>query len=197
MSYFLPEGYVERLGAPQSFDLGGDDTWQDEVYKTAAALAYVLDLRMVVDIGTGSGFKLMKYFSDRVTAGVDLKPAVDILRQKYPNRIWVTSTMAVLMDVELVICADVLEHVDGPDYFLVRLKNDAPRAWFVISTPDRKLLERYPKWGAQMGPPRNGCHVREWSFDEFRQYMDQHFEVFRHFISNREQCTQCVIARLK
>jgi len=204
MSYCLPEGYVERIGAPQSYDAGGDDTWQREVYETALALARVFGLRNVVDFGCGSGFKLVKNFSgpEFETIGIDLEPAVLLLRQRYPYCDWRVEDdyrqlpLTALSGADLVICSDVIEHIDEPDKLLGRLKL-AHHAWFVISTPDRKLLERYPKWGVKMGPPANGCHVREWSFEEFRQYMDGHFEVLRHFIANREQCTQVVIARLK
>jgi SAM-dependent methyltransferase len=199
MSYFLPEGYIERLHAPQSYDIGGDDLWQDEVYKTALALSSAFGLTEIMDLGCGSGFKLMKYFSGRPfhTTGIDLEPALIRLRQTYPGRKWCTLEDGYPFDrPDLLICSDVLEHVDNPDALLERLKIFLPR-WLVISTPDRKLMERYPKWGVKMGPPGNGCHVREWAFDEFRSYMDQHFEVLRHFHSNREQCTQCIIARLK
>jgi hypothetical protein len=196
MSYFIPDGYIERIGAPQNYDIGGDDKWQKEVYETALALAEVLALRTVVDVGTGSGFKLMKYFRDRDTVGLDLAPAITLLRRTYPDRTWHSYGNYDFANADLVICSDVIEHVDDPDEFLSGVKA-ASRAWFVISTPDRALLAKFPKWSSNNGPPGNGCHVREWAFDEFRRYMDQHFEVVRHFISNREQCTQCVIARLK
>ena len=197
MSYFLPEGYTERLDAPQMYDEGGTDEWQDEVYREAAKLADVFDLRAIADIGTGSGFKLIKYFQNYHTVGYDLEPAIVKLRHKYPTKCWqVLESDFGCYSADLVICSDVIEHINDPDFFLANLKS-AYNAWFVISTPDRKLLERYPKWGKKMGPPSNGCHVREWAFNEFRQYMDSHFEVFRHFISNKEQCTQCMIARMK
>jgi SAM-dependent methyltransferase len=199
MPYFLPEGYVERLGAPQSYDIGGDATWQREVYGTAVMLACTFDLHTVVDYGCGSGYKLMQYFSgpEFYTVGIDLAPAVDRLCKEYPQRLWCEPGDLLTVDRErpdLVICSDVIEHVDDPDDLMHRLRALHPK-WLVISTPDRKLVEKYPKWGRHLGPPANGCHVREWSFNEFRQYMDQHVDVIRHWITNREQCTQAVIAR--
>ena len=201
MSYCLPNGYVERLGAPQDFDANGGDTWQDEVYKTARGLADVLGLRAVLDFGCGSGFKLVKYFppsSMFVPVGVDLPQAVERLNQTYPKQVWLTvqEIKTIHYDLDLVICSDVIEHVDEPDLLLSMLKGMAPK-WLVISTPDRNLMAKSPRWTSRMGPPGNGCHVREWTFGEFRMYMDMHFDVVRHFHSNRAQATQCVIARTR
>lgn len=197
MPYFLPEGYIERLGAPQDFDAKGGDEWQNEVYQTALLLAEVLGLETVMDFGCGSGFKLMKYFAKFKTVGVDLPEALPRLQQKYPDRHWCASDFGVAQGgIDLLICSDVIEHVDEPDGFLALLKNFHPQ-WLVISTPDRKLMARYPRWTKTGGPPGNGCHAREWSFEEFRKYMDVHCEVIRHFHSNREQATQCVIARFR
>ena len=39
----------------------------------------------VLDIGTGSGFKLLKYFNNYDTIGMDLTPTVNWLKSKYPN----------------------------------------------------------------------------------------------------------------
>jgi SAM-dependent methyltransferase len=198
MPYSLPEGYVERLGAPQSYDEGGDATWQREVYATARILADVLGLQTVLDFGCGSGFKLMQYFGDRDTLGVDLAPAVNHLRSEYPNRRWHVDEglLITIPGPDLLICSDVIEHVDDPDKMCDRIKHIGPK-WLVISTPDRKLMEKYPKWGRHLGPPANGCHVREWSFDEFGSYIHQHFSIVRHWHTNVEQCTQAVIAVLR
>jgi hypothetical protein len=203
MAYFLPYGYIERMGAPQDFDVNGTDEWQREVYMTAVTLAEVFGLRTVLDFGCGSGFKLMKYFSNYETLGVDLPEAVVLLAQKYPGRRWSTTAdlssalfTSTLTHPDMLICSDVIEHVDDPDLLLSFFKAIHPQ-WLVISTPDRKLMAKYPKWTSENGPPGNGCHVREWAFDEFRRYMDSHFEVLRHFRSNVKQATQCIIARPK
>ena len=215
-NYFLPEGYVERLGAPQTYDLGGDDTWQDEVYQAAYGIAEVLTMLKkpptitILDWGCGSAFKLLKYFKDFATIGVDLAPAIERLRREHPDRTWCTPEEILLMmgmgmgmgmsRPDLVICSDVLEHLDNPDQLCHLLKALRPR-WMVISTPDRELLANSPRWSKRCGPPGNGCHVREWAFGEFRQYIDSHFQedfhVVRHYHSNLAQGTQCVLATIK
>jgi 2-polyprenyl-3-methyl-5-hydroxy-6-metoxy-1,4-benzoquinol methylase len=199
VSYFLPEGYVERIGAVQQLDTL-EAQWQREVYEEAAKIAagVPVDQQSIVDIGTGSGFKLMKYFNAFETIGLDLRPAVAKLREKYPMRKWVLAVPENIVecvgDAAVVICADVIEHVDDPDDFLrTMLCNARPQTQFVISTPDRDL-----SLCSKTGPPHNPQHVREWAFSEFRAYLEsQDFHLERHFHSNVKQCTQCVVARLR
>lgn len=193
MSYYLPEGYRERLCAVQQLDRL-QDLWQNEVYRSALELAVEHDLHTVLDFGTGSGFKLMKYFAGFSTVGADLPAAVRELQRNYPGRDWVLANdfdpESVGPGPDLLICADVVEHVDDPDLLLGQFAIIGPR-WLVISTPDRDLLK------APLGPPANPQHVREWAFDEFQQYMSHWFHVVRHWHTNKAQATQCVIAQLK
>lgn len=200
MSYFLPEGYVERLGAVQDFEgeAKRKDDCQKEVYEEAAALAREMELETIIDIGTGSGWKLVKYLGDRSNViGVDLEPAVKILLDRYPvdlnGIVWTTpERLPIWTDkgADLVICADMIEHVDDPDATIATIRSLEPK-WIVISTPDRALLGP----GRQPGPPANQCHVREWNFAEFKAYINQHLDIVRHSHSNRGQCTQCIVAR--
>ncbi len=166
MSYYLPEGYRERLGAVQELDTLKDE-WQDGVYREAKALAAQNDLVRILDVGTGSGFKFMKYFGDYSAldvTGVDRQAAVDVLRKTYPLRFWSTldryyaSGVWSVCRIDLLICADVIEHLDDPDGLLAMFTEMRP-SWMVISTPDRDLLQ------TPLGPPANPHHVREWAFD--------------------------------
>lgn len=194
MSYFIPDDYIIR-DAVQDFEGEAkmQDGWQNEVYAEARALMDAHGLQSVLDIGTGSGFKLIKYFRDKLTFGIDLPPAVQMLRDKYPDRQWGTSLFDCLHGYDLIICSDVIEHVDDPDGLCNLIKCVADVKYAVISTPDRDLVTTQPK----LGPPRNTCHVREWTFAEFGAYMRSHFNVERHFYSNKAQCTQCVVIKCR
>lgn len=209
MSYFLPERYAARTDAIQDFEGEAQrtDDVQREVYEEAALLARDFNLSSVIDLGTGSGWKLVKHFGERSdgnVVGIDLAPAVEILRKKYPRGCWTTpdnlpypSEMQRAGGTGLVICSDMIEHVMDPDETCDTIKNFLPK-WIVISTPDRDLVDEYfHPTNKTFGPPRNRCHVREWNFVEFGKYMASHFEVVRHFWSNKKQCTQCVVARLR
>jgi hypothetical protein len=209
MSYFLPDRYVARTDAIQDFEGEAQrkDDVQREVYEESAKLARELDLVTVIDLGTGSGWKLIKHFgkhSDGHIVGVDLPPAVAILRKRYPKACWVTpdnlpypEEMRKAGGTDLLICSDMIEHVEDPDATCETIKSLNPK-WIVMSTPDRDLVDRcFHPTNKTFGPPRNRCHVREWNFEEFDKYMASHFDVVRHFWSNEKQCTQAVIARLK
>lgn len=192
--YFIHDGYQPRL-EPQFFDdTPLKDEWQKEVYQFAREVAERFGIRKVLDIGCGSGYKLMRYFADVETMGVDLEPTVSFLRKKYPDRRWEVCdlTRPPKFHPDLVICADVIEHLPNPEELIRYIQLSRPEL-VVISTPERNLLMH----GRHNGPPKNPAHVREWSLAEFRAYMDSEFEVLAHFISNGAQATQCVLAKLR
>ena len=73
-------------------DTGFADEWQREVYDLAKDLAVANGWRRIVDIGCGSGFKLVHWFpsSEFRTVGADLPETTNTLRERYPDRDWVT-----------------------------------------------------------------------------------------------------------
>jgi hypothetical protein len=61
---------------------------------------------------------------------------------------------------------------------------------YVISTPKRELTNRD-------GPPTGGFHVREWTFNEFRLYLQsQGFEVLKSFDGVQNPTTQMHVVRI-
>lgn len=185
--YCIKDGYKPRLRNRFFDDTPLKDEWQKEVYEKARAVADLHRLRSILDIGTGSGFKLLKHFADKETVGIDLPRTVAWLKQTYPHRNW-SDSLEPGACFDLVICADVIEHVVDPDQILDLIQRCNPQ-FSVISTPDRSLLTR-----GHDGPPGNKAHVREWTFDEFALYIERRLKIVEHFISNREQRTQVVIA---
>ena len=190
MPYYLPENYTPRLDNEAFDDTPHTDLWQNDVYELAHQLAIAYGLGTVLDIGCGSGFKLMKYFEHFYTCGVEVEPTLSWLRSKYAGRLW-RGTHEELGDYRLVICSDVIEHVADPDALLEKIKRVRPKK-IVISTPDRSMLDC-----DQAGPPRNLAHCREWSREEFGGYLSEHFNVISHYIISQEQCTQVAVLELK
>lgn len=192
-NFGLPPHYRCRESIAHHDDRKFAEEWQDEVYGRAQALAREHDLGSILDIGCGSGFKLNKYFADRDVIGWELPPALGFLQQEYPSGHWELSDLSRLdvPRVELVLCCDVVEHLLDPESLMRCLARFDCR-FMVLSTPARDLLAGDPN-----GPPRNHCHVREWTFEEFGLYVSSHFSVVEHAISNRAQATQYVIARGK
>jgi SAM-dependent methyltransferase len=191
--YFVKDGYVIRPDNCYSVEEGITDNYQREVYERARSVATVRGYTRILDLGCGRGYKLVKYFAGFETLGLDLPPTVAYLRETYPEHDWTTLPLtSQYPGADVLICADVIEHILDPDELLGFIKRSAPKVLF-ISTPDRNLMPT----SDHNGPPHNWCHVREWAWEEFYYYMAANFNVLEHFHSNRAQKTQCVIAEMQ
>ncbi|PKN03727.1 hypothetical protein CVU75_00835 [Candidatus Dependentiae bacterium HGW-Dependentiae-1] len=199
--YFIKKDYVAREEYVYYDDTANRDECQEEVYVAAFDLFLKERCRVVVDVGCGSAFKLMKYFKDYQTIGFDVSQTLPFLKSQYPERQWYLSDFSMtqmnLPEIDLIICADVIEHLLDPDQLLnwIRKLNFK---YLVISTPDRELLP-----GVQgnkqclTGPPQNPKHIREWSFGEFERYMAQYFDVVARFHTKKEWWGQVIVATKK
>jgi 2-polyprenyl-3-methyl-5-hydroxy-6-metoxy-1,4-benzoquinol methylase len=190
-NYFVKENYNHRLNNLFFDDTDFKDEWQKEVYTYARQIADAHNLTNILDIGTGSGYKLMSNFKDFNTLGMDLEPTVKFLANKYKDRKW-TDRFEAVAGYDMIIASDVIEHIPDPDILLDLIQNCAPKM-IVLSTPDRNLSTLLDL----DGPPYNKFHVREWTMPEFRNYIESRFNILDHFISNKEQRTQVVLATLK
>ncbi len=208
--FFLPWRYLEN--PPASADRDGTPFWeggtdhndvryQDAVYRWAARLAGPV----VVDVGCGSGHKLVRHVAPRAgtTIGVDQPSGIAVAAATFPDHRWVAADLddpAVWEDLrslrpDLVICSDVIEHVEDPLLLLHRLGALAGAGGrIVLSTPDRTRLER----DEPLGPPRNPRHVREWSADELELLVESAgLSVLdrRHFLPRRYSATRTDLNR--
>ena len=184
--YCLPDDYQHNPN-PQFFDdvEEGGPEWQREVYEKAAAIAQ--PGWRVLDFGCGSSEKLLFHFQYYDTLGVDLPPTVDWLNSYYPKRRWLASWEP--QPCDLLIAADVIEHLANPDWLLEYIALCAPRV-AVISTPAREYL--FPE--AQRRPT-GPHHAREWTAEEFKKYVGSRFKIAEHYISNYKQATQLMVLR--
>ena len=194
IQYAIRSRYQHRA-ANSTFDAtGATEDWQKEVYALAAEEAHRSGANTVFDVGCGSGFKLCQHFSGFHTVGFEIGPTVQYLRMNHPARDWRESDFTATIDepADIVICADVVEHIPDPDLlmgFLSRLRFGK----LFLSTPERWLTYGFDHGG----PPANAAHCREWTMTEFASYVSQWFNVEQHLISNRQQATQLVIATAK
>lgn len=172
-------------------DTSMKDEYQKEVYEVASTLFENNGFESVVDLGTGSGFKLLKHFYNAKTIGIDVESTVKWLKLKYPTRRWECFTNELYINNDLFICADTIEHAVCPESLMDYILCCEPKL-IVLSTPDRSRLN-----APQEGPPLNPCHVREWTMPEFYSFVTKYFKVVEHFISNEKQATQCLVAKLK
>lgn len=194
--YCIKPGYRHRETISYYDDTALKDEWQKEVYQKVLDLMQKNNFSCVYDVGCGSGYKLVKYLGQYETVGFDVPETVRFLRNTYPDRIWEVPNFKEpgQLRASMVVCSDVIEHVADPDEmmgFLTRLSDN----YIVLSTPDRDLV--YPATSPYLdGPPRNVTHLREWSFNEFFEYISTYLLIEEHFISNEAQATQVIVGRV-
>ena len=186
-NYGIKKGYNSRTSYHHFDDTPMKDEYQDKVYETAHTLCEKNNLDNILDIGCGSGYKLVKYFKKYNFTGTELEPTLSWLKKKYPDNQWLEGdfTKTLGKPYDMIICADVIEHLLDPDQLLGFLKKINFK-YAVISTPERDAIQKYQRGYTWMGPPNNPTHVREWSFEEFKHYLSQHFNITQHFMGQND-----------
>lgn len=196
---FLPPNYRENkvISIDSHKDFwdenipAGELLWQQPVYKFTAAFAEKIKPKTIVDIGCGTGHKLAKFLSDKApnVVGFDQPSGTRIGKRLFPQINWQTGDLNQdeawerLKETkpDLILCSDVIEHLEDPVSFLKRvhqlMENDG---YFILSTPDRQVF-MIEGDATELGPPRNPLHVREWAFHEMKQLLEVNkFKIIEH-----------------
>lgn len=185
-------------------DSENKDEWQNEVYLKAKKISEEEGLYKIFDFGCGSGYKVIKYFGDKDYSifMYDFKKTIEFVKNKYEyldniNFIEAESGFNKKIECDIVIMADVIEHVLDPNNLINIVLKNINFKYLVVSTPDRGIL--YDESSEYYyGPPKNIHHIREWSFSEFRYYFLNnfgHLNILEHYISNYYQKTQCIVLK--
>lgn len=200
MNDCLHESYQRRDSVPKFDDTPLKDEWQLPVYIFAKGVYDWCHCTSVVDIGCGSAYKLVGLFphnGDRSVIGVENNAnTLDFLKRYVPSRGFWTSPeklteflnhpdIASDIPETLLICSDVIEHVEDPVVFMEYLLS-IPWTNAIISTPIRHDEELD-------GPPGNIHHYREWGYGQFFEFLNQwdtRFEVKLHIKVDPQHRTQ-------
>jgi 2-polyprenyl-3-methyl-5-hydroxy-6-metoxy-1,4-benzoquinol methylase len=178
-NFYIHDEYVARPDNKHFDDTPFKDEWQREVYDYASIVCEMHGLRSVVDVGCGSGYKLVNMLGTLETVGIEMEPAYSFLVKTYPDRQWLKAAPGVYPypkeNPDLVICADVIEHVDNPAWLLWYIQEMQPK-FVVLSTPDVSKLGL----GTEDGPPKNLHHVREWNAPQFHALVSDFFTIYEH-----------------
>lgn len=190
-NYYIHPDVPPRLCPEPDGPFRNPDGQFGEVYRFAAKVAKLHQLQSVLDLGCGSGKKLLKYFPELTTTGWEHPATVARLQAKYPHRRWQAFNFGLSHPdpAQLVIACDVIEHLLNPDAMLTCIQRVNP-TFAVIATPDRQQLPYAP----HLAPPLNPTHVREWNRPEFHRYVSDFFDVVEHFPL---PAAQCVLLRPK
>lgn len=178
-----PDYYRDLEAGPAD---GSGPVWQPDVYTHAAAIAGVLGTRKIVDVGCGSGKKLVALAAEGFdVVGVDFGDNIRACRATHPVGRWVEFDLSdregsIPLDAAdwagaVVVNSDVVEHLAEPEHLMRQLARALRSGALavVISTPDRVRTFG----NDHLGPPPNPAHVREWERTEFEAFLrSQGFE---------------------
>lgn len=192
--FFIKAGYHHATSAEQLDATSSTDEWQKEVYQLANELSTLHQFKTILDIGCGSGYKLIHQLGAFNTTGIEVNPTFGWLEKKYPTRQWLLfdNIKPEELTTDLIICADVIEHLDNPDDLLDFIA-EIDFKQLVISTPDRDQVAGVKDFG----PPENTAHFREWNAVEFKNYLRTRFIVKDQKIFQSKSVTQVVICTKK
>ncbi len=187
--FCLPAGYRQQTlahthdsvrceGEPEYWNserIAASARYQYHVYRWAAELVRSQGLRSVLDVGCGPGTKLTRLIAPVCAEieGVDQPSGVDAARRSRAAGRYTEvdlerpCSVVAWRTFDLIICADVLEHLIDPDPAIEMMERFAtPRTLLVISTPDRARLR-----GRGCMESNKPEHVREWTAPEFARYL--------------------------
>ena len=187
--------------------------WNEHRIEKAAAFQYYVYLickkliqsrgyEKMLDIGCGPPVKVKEMFSpfDMEITLVDY-PGVKHLADKYlPEAEFIGANLETIDLIlsekyNLIICADVIEHLINPGNCMQFIRNHLkPDGIAVFSTPERDFLR---------GTDSNHCphkeHIREWNGCEFAKYIKSYgFHIIKHlyFPQERIQAVEYIFSLL-
>ena len=200
-NYEIDPNYVSRSSITHHDDTKDDgeyfkDYYQKEVYEEANK--YLTEDDVVLDIGCGNAYKLVNTIKSCNKIGVEIDPTYSWLITKYKDKEnlnfinFSDFTTSTPHKVKVVICSDVIEHVENPDEFLKMLLG-INSEYFIISTPDRCISTDK----IDMGPPENPHHYREWRSDEFYKFLSRYFNIIDYKITDVKNSTMMFVVTKK
>lgn len=198
--YCIRDDYIENPVATTMDYVSGGEYWnasrvraakyfQYAVYLYVEELARSIGARNLVDVGCGVGTKLQLLhirLPKLAICGIDQKNAIEYCRKHYDFGEWIVDDfenpeeMSWPRQPDILVCADVIEHVADPDRLLDYIRSIAgSNTRIVISTPERELMR-----GADCISCPHPQHVREWTSAEFQAYVKSRgFKVINSFLA--------------
>lgn len=157
----------------------------ERFHATAAALLAHTEVSSLLDAGCGEGFAMRYLLSNNSTrvVGLDMSlGALMLARQLNPHHQFLVGNVLHLpfpdKSVDLVICMEVLEHLDEPAVGLTQLCR-VSRRWLLLSVPNEPFFR-----GANFLRGKNvhalgndPGHVNHWSSQAFVRFVSTQCKV--------------------
>jgi SAM-dependent methyltransferase len=155
--------------------LAASATYQEPVYSLCRDLLRARRARSFLDVGSGPGLKVARLIGPECADVVliDQPSSRDLVARCAPGARFVGADLDALDTAlgrrfDLIVCADVVEHLANPDACLRFIRAHlAPDGRAVLSTPERDRLRGR---GCMHSPHPD--HVREWNAREFRAFVE-------------------------
>ncbi|MFO0611385.1 MAG: class I SAM-dependent methyltransferase [Polyangiaceae bacterium] len=184
----LPDSYFERFATPKYRNKNPIQRALIRRFVSALHSAFVGagPVKRVVEVGVGEGFLsgwLSERFPDVSFTGIDMS-AADIakLREKFP-RIdahvgRVEDLGALERPFDLVMCCEVLEHVDDPDAALQSLLSLQPKR-LLLSVPHEPffMLSNLARLKNVTRLGNDPEHLHHWGARSFRRFLEKRLDV--------------------
>ncbi len=192
--FCIKKGYHHTGSVIDFDDTSNTDEWQKEVYLLAKDILAEKGFQSVIDIGCGSGYKLIQYLGAYKTIGIEVGKTYQWLKQNYPGREWLLfdETNPTTLYTDLIICSDVIEHNENPDSLIAFIRSIQSKQ-IIFSTPERNGIAGKKDYG----PPENLSHYREWDAHEFKNYISRYFVIEEQRIFNSRSVTQVITCKNK
>lgn len=157
----------------------------ERFHHTAASLLHQTSARTLLDAGCGEGFAMQHLLdgSSAVVLGLDSSAeALHMARHLNPRSRFVAGNVLHLPfpdhSIDLVLCMEVLEHLDQPARGLTELTR-VSRQWLLLSVPNEPLFrganflrgKNIHAWGNDPG------HVNHWSAGAFIRFVSTQCQV--------------------
>jgi SAM-dependent methyltransferase len=195
LNYFIRGDYVtnpvktynqDEIERYWTFDrIQSSSLYQYHVYNEAQKIFLANNCTSLIDLGSGPGTKAKLFFSE-ICNNVYLadQPSVaNVVREVYPDANFIPlnlerDSISNSRKYDMIICSDVIEHLEDPDKLISQIKNLMTTSSIgVLSTPDRVFRR-----GKNSLKSPNDQHVREWSKDELKAYLEFHgLTIINHF----------------
>jgi SAM-dependent methyltransferase len=194
-NYFIKSEYVVRATrnvTNESHYWDADriytsEFYQYHVYQYAHDLFVQQGMSTVADVGCGVATKLAMFedVAARIV-GIDKDEAIEYCKENFKAPVYdfhiddLEHPKVTIDSLDMIICADVIEHLLHPEHLLEYIRHlAAPATYIVLSTPERDLLRGRR---CQRSPRKE--HVREWNRQELRLLLEHFgFTVLEQFVT--------------